>query len=286
VKYGKVVPAVMVLCVVFSSKALALDQSVPGSLRLNDAAPDAEEFVAHGGLRRRYLVHVPEGFDGAHAVPVIIGFHGDGSRASEFRQQSQLNSAADEYGFIAVYAEGTGTPQAFNAGDCCGDAVRNHVDDVGFVRDLIYTLRKKYPADSDRIYATGIDNGAGMAYRLGCELSDRIAAIAPVAGIMSVEGPEPPRPVPIIQFQNGSIPETLAFWLRVNHCQPEPVKVETNNDYTMERYAPSPGQTGAPVVLHKLSGGSRAWPPGANRILWKFLSQASLNSLYPEEEAK
>ena len=58
----------------------------------------------------------------------------------------------------------------------------NKVDDVGFTRALLDDLATVTNVDAKRVFATGISNGGIMCYRLASELSDRIAAIAPVAG--------------------------------------------------------------------------------------------------------
>ena len=53
---------------------------------------------------------------------------------------------------------------------------------------------------------TGVSNGAKMSLRLGCELTDRITAIAPVIGSMPeslVSGCAPTRPIPILMI-NGT----------------------------------------------------------------------------------
>jgi len=62
-----------------------------------------------------------------------------------------------------------------NFGDCT-------TDDIGFIEGLLDELEANYRVDSSRVYVTGYSNGAYMTHRLGCELSERIAAIAPVMG--------------------------------------------------------------------------------------------------------
>jgi polyhydroxybutyrate depolymerase len=113
-----------------------------------------------------------------------------------------LNEKADEAGFLAVYPNGTGEKRSltWNGGNCCGYAVENQVDDVGFVRALLDDLEKVVTVDPSRVYATGISNGAIMAYRLASELSDRIAAVAPVAGPMGTATCSPRRPVSVMHF--------------------------------------------------------------------------------------
>ena len=152
---------------------------------------------------RSYLVHIPKSYDGSKAWPVVLAFHGAGNNGAMMVPYSGLNDKADEAGFIAVYPNGTGRVRTFltwNAGNCCGFASQNKVDDVALVRALLDDLGTVVRVDPKRIYATGMSNGGMMAYRLGSELSDRIAAIAPVAGSMGAKTCSPLRPVPVIAF--------------------------------------------------------------------------------------
>jgi polyhydroxybutyrate depolymerase len=75
---------------------------------------------------------------------------------------SGLNRKADEAGFIAVYPNGTGTHSSFfwNGGNCCGSAAQNKVDDVAFISALLDELMRAYTVDAQRVYATGMSNGA------------------------------------------------------------------------------------------------------------------------------
>lgn len=277
-----------------------------------------EHFLNHGGASRRYQVYVPRGYDGRAALPVVVGYHGGGSRPEAFRQQAQLEPVADRHGFFVVYPDGSGRAiiagkrlLTFNAGTCCGYALKNKVDDVGFTDALLDDLPRHYPIDPERIYLTGMSNGAMMIYRLACELSERIAAIGPVAGDMGVSGPAPTRPVPVIHFhglkdqnapfQGGlgersvqpnphrSIPETIGYWIKFNHCQPQPVERKQERDYLRELWGPATGTDGAPVELYTLPEGGHTWPGGeditahlntgrliasvhASELMWQFFT--------------
>jgi poly(3-hydroxybutyrate) depolymerase len=96
-----------------------------------------------------------------------------------------MDALAERAGFIVVYPNGTGRLDekllTWNAGLCCGYAMTEKVDDVGFVRALLDALATRAPVDTARVYATGLSNGAMLSYRLAAQLSDRIAAVAPVA---------------------------------------------------------------------------------------------------------
>ena len=133
-----------------------------------------------------------------------------------------LNEKADQEGFIAVYPNGTGRLEpmlTWNGGNCCGYAQWNNVDDVGFTRALLDDLAKVVNVDAKRVFATGISNGGIMCYRLASELSDRIAAIAPVSGTMGTLTCNPKRPVSVIHF-HGTEDRFSALWWWHRRSQP------------------------------------------------------------------
>src|SRR5581483_1221143 len=135
--------------------------------------------------------------------PVVLAFHGGGSNAMQMADFCGLNAKADGAGFIVAYPEGSGRlarDHTWNGGNCCGYAMEQKVDDVGFVRVLLDDLAWRARIDTKRVYATGMSNGAVMAYRLASELADRIAAIAPVAGPMGTATCKPSRPVSVMHF--------------------------------------------------------------------------------------
>jgi polyhydroxybutyrate depolymerase len=143
-----------------------------------------------GSARRSYLVHVPPRYNSATPTPVVLASHGGGANADNMVVFSGLNEKADHAGFIVVYPVGSGRlPRllTFNAGDCCGHAVAGNVDEVAFILVLLDDLAEVVNVDQRRVFATGISNGAMMTYRLAPELSDRIAAIAPISGPMGTK---------------------------------------------------------------------------------------------------
>ena len=109
-----------------------------------------------------------------------------------------MNKKADEAGFVAVYPNGTGAANMFltwNAGGFVGKASDKKPDDVKFIASLLDDLATVVKVDPKRVYATGMSNGGMMCYRLAAELSDRIAAIAPVSGTIAIDKCNPRRPV-------------------------------------------------------------------------------------------
>ncbi|HUJ70694.1 MAG TPA: PHB depolymerase family esterase, partial [Verrucomicrobiae bacterium] len=167
-----------------------------------------------GGRDRVYSLHLPPAYDGKHLLPLVIVLHGGGGNAEGAIRMTGFNQKADKEGFVVVYPNGSGRLKTrlltWNSGNCCGYALDSGVDDVGFIRALIDELKKTRAVDPQRVYATGISNGGMMTYRLACELSDKIAAIAPVAGALNLENCQPTRPVSVIIF-HGTADEHVLY---------------------------------------------------------------------------
>ncbi len=160
-----------------------------------------------GILNRTYLLHIPPSYNPASPMPLVIGLHRGGSFSwYGLEQMSQLIFTSNSSGFLLVYPEGIKymRTRTWNAGGCCGYASAMNINDVSFISAMIDSLKLNYNIDTNRIYATGISNGGLMSYRLACELSHRIAAIAVITGTLedNTYSCTPSRPVPIIQFHS------------------------------------------------------------------------------------
>ena len=293
--------AIATLLMLWTAKVLAAAEPLgPGDHTLS---------LAVGGLQRSAIVHVPPQYDRTVAMPVVLAFHGGGANADTMVRFSGLNDKADEAGFIAVYPNGTGRLQrmlTFNGGNCCGQAAANGVDDVEFTRRLLDDVAGACSIDSKRVFATGMSNGGIMAYRLASELSDRIAAIAPVGGPMGTKGCRPGRPVSVIHFhgtddafapfQGGrgrglsgtsffSVDHSIAAWVEADGCDPNPVTIRlpdtTDDGTTVTRTTYGQGKDGAEVVLIVIEGGGHTWPGREPRLasLGKSTRDISANDL-------
>ena len=238
---------------------------------------------------RAYIVHVPVKLE--PMPPLVLNFHGGGGNAPGQQKYSRMDAVADREGFVVVYPEGTGPfdgkLQTWNAGGCCGSAVRDNVDDVGFVKRLLEDLARRHPFDPARVYATGLSNGGMMAYRLAAELSDRIAAIAPVAGAIAVDHFPAARSVPVMHFHSVDDPRApiggglgppfpmtnqrvmhisvdvaLAEWAKANGCA-TPMAEGSRKEWqghtaTLFAYP----KCRAEVLFWKLTGAGHVWPGG------------------------
>ena len=243
-----------------------------------------------------------------YLLPVVLALHGATMNGPMMAWFSRLNQKADKVGFIAVYPNGTGTNSSFfwNGGNCCGSAAQSKVDDVAFMNALLDDLMRTYPVDAQRVYATGMSNGAIMAYRLASELSDRIAAIAPVAGVVGTEISQPSRPVSVLHFHGtedeyipfsggkgvrsisgthfNSVDHSIRTWVKWNGCEENPrIENLSNNDdeMTVTRKVYGAGKDGAEVVLVTIEGGGHTWPGirSPTRTLGKSTTNISANDL-------
>ena len=252
-------------------------------------APDGRQSLVHQGVERGYVVRSP-GVAPApgQRLPLVLVLHGGGGNAAVTEAMTGFTDKAKREGFIVVYPEGTGRLGrrllTWNAGHCCGQAMMRQVDDVGFIRALIHRLEADHPVDPQRIYATGMSNGGMMSHRLGIELSDRLAAIAPVVAALFGDERKPAHPVSALMINGqldasvpaaggapgGRFPDAWdgtpalpalaqgSFWAAANGCATTPDSTR-QGPITRSRYRCNSGR-GVEVVL--VGDNGHAWPGG------------------------
>ncbi len=222
---------------------------------------------------------------------MVLLLHGGGGKPEGAAHDGQAD-AADAHGFVLVMPEG------IDKGWNDGRLVKGHGnDDVAFLSALIDAMVRDYGVDAKRVYSTGISNGGFMSFRLACDLSDKIAAIAPVAASMGEDAqssaldechPSHAMPVlmingtkdPLIHFNGGEIggtwlrgrgasvpvPQLVAFWRKQVGCSPVIEKTDLpdrdkTDDSTVTREA-CHGRSGAEVINYTVVGGGHTWPGG------------------------
>jgi polyhydroxybutyrate depolymerase len=179
-----------------------------------------------GGMTRKYLLHIPPGYDGTKRMPLVFDVHGYTSNAPEQLQRSKWDQMADREGFVLIDPDGVS--ESWNAGSCCGG---NRQDDVGFFRAMVQKATTELCIDSKRVYVSGHSNGGAMTYRLACEAADIFAAIAPVCGWMAVSSCSPTRPVPVLAIRGlndstvriDTADSDVNKWLSYDECPNTPV---------------------------------------------------------------
>lgn len=281
----------IILCSVF---ALVL---VSTGCRQHYVSGDYTRSLQYGGLERTYSVHIPPSL-GNKQIALVIALHGGGGSAEAMRKLTQggFDILADKDGFIVVYPDGVENQWNDGREGDFSRAHRENIDDVGFISALIDRLAEEYNIDKKRVYATGISNGAFMSYRLACELSDKLAAIAPVAGEMPANLPSlcsPSRPISVLIINNTydrlvpwnggpiaggrgtglSVAESVKFWVIHNNCSPSPTITELpdtdpQDGTRVQRAVYGQGKDGTEVVLYAIEGGGHTWPGG-----YQYLSE-------------
>jgi polyhydroxybutyrate depolymerase len=198
---------VIVAAVAWRPSANVAAQQQPATL----ARGDHTIAIEHDGRRRSYILHVPA--KTGRALPLVLAFHGGGGEAEGYKAYAGLDALSDREDFIVVYPNGSGLlPRrllTWNAGECCGFAMNQRIDDVGFAMAVIDDVARRIAVDERRVYATGHSNGAMMAYRLGAERANRIAAIAPVAGAYNLAAFAPSQPVSVLHIHSVDDPRAL-----------------------------------------------------------------------------
>ncbi|HYQ70581.1 MAG TPA: PHB depolymerase family esterase, partial [Gammaproteobacteria bacterium] len=134
------------------------------------------------GLERSYYLHVPSGDSGASRLPVVFVLHGGGrADGDEVAARTGYNRIADRERFIVVYPNGVDAQWNDGRGRTFRRASDNtRIDDTGYIAALIERMIRDHRGEASRIYVTGLSNGGMMTLRLGCEISEKLAAIAPV----------------------------------------------------------------------------------------------------------
>lgn len=250
--------------------------------------------MTSGGRERTALLQVPRRALGRR-VPLVVVLHGAHRSGPFMPRYSGFDHVAGAGPFVAVYPSAVGTPPFWNL----GAVTPAHADDVGFIRDLVDRLQAGGCVDPARTYAAGVSNGGGLAARLGCDASDRFAAVVVVAGGVGHLPPcRPDRPVSMLEIHGtddrvvpydgrpdddtpGGVPGWVAAWAARDGCRPAPRGKTIARGTVRYDYA---GCAGGSAVSHiAIEHGQHAWPgatppdPGARSALsaaqlaWRFM---------------
>ncbi len=266
------------------------------------------------GEERSYHLYIPEKYDAAKPTPVVVALHGASMNGRVMEAFCGLSKKADEAGFVVVYPNGTGPVGllVWNAGAFPGGLSKRKVDDIGFLGKVLDDLATVVNVDRKRIYCAGLSNGGMMAYRVAVEMSDRVAAIASVAGTWVCDECKPKRPISVIHFHGTkdtlvplqgtetkfvklrSVDETIQAWIKADGCSPKATVTElppARDNFKVTRTVYNAGKQGAEVVLYIIEGAGHVWPgqpsPGgflgattyninANDLIWEFFQKHPL----------
>ena len=242
------------------------------------------------GRERTYLIYRPATLSVAATAPLVVVLHGALGTGAQAETSYRWDAEAERGRFLVAYPNGV--RRAWAASErCCGMPARANIDDVGFIKQMVAAIAADAPVDARRVYATGISNGAMLAYRLGCDTT-LFAAIGPVAGTM-VNPCRHPAPLSLIhihgtadriipygggpgRLSNGRgrphrqtsgppVPQLIATWRKVNRCA---APIDEANGVVSTSVATCPD--GRAVELITITGAGHQWPgtvspPGAER---------------------
>jgi polyhydroxybutyrate depolymerase len=284
----------------------AADQPAPGKFAVQE--------IEHGGLVRTYYLRLPAEYGGAGPYPVLFVLHGGGGSARVMMNLwgRGFHERADGQGMILVYPEGIpdqagSTKHHWNDGRRFQTwaAHRLDVDDVGFISKVIDQVVALYQGDPKRIFVTGASNGGLMSYRLACDLSEKVRAVAAMIANLAPELSDcrPARPIsvlimngtedPLMPYQGGEITfgrvklgkvlsaaETAKFWAARNGLAgPPETSLEPDKDpqdgtrVRRERYPA--GANKAEVVFYTIEGGGHTIPGGLQYLPERLIGRTS-----------
>jgi polyhydroxybutyrate depolymerase len=261
-------------------------------------AADVPVSAEINGVRRDWTVVVPPGTTDAMKLPLLIVLHGVGGKGAGMRRLGFERYAATA-GVLVAYPDAVGG--SWNDGrPGMEPLVGTAVDDVAFLRELISRTAGDMGADPKRVAIAGFSNGALMASRAACDLSDQLEAVVLVSGSAPKDVAlrcKPARPVPlmvvfgtadtVVPYEGGTVAayggkargvvapvhELLDLWRRADGCAGvETVAVSATPVVTMQR---GKGCT-ADVVHYCVTGGGHEWLATATfdttATAWQFVS--------------
>lgn len=257
------------------------------------AADETEHTLVSSGVERSYLLHVPAGYDG-EAIALVFNFHGSLLVPQDQVDSSKFGVVADREGFAVVYPAGIFA--AGNLRNAWNPDREQGVDDIQLVRDIIENVAKTIELDRSRIYATGFSGGGRITSRLACELSDVLAAAAPVAGLQYYAGCTPARPIPILTIHGNAdrfnhyelrdnsppywhmgVETAVEKWRAADGCEPKPNVSKFNE--TIELRAWTGCRGGTEIAFYVVEGGDHVWPDFSSDVIWEFFSRHRATSV-------
>lgn len=255
-----------------------------------DGAVNSSGCHSHDDIEYCHEAFTPAGVD--EPAPLVIDLHGFNGTAQRQRAASGFEQLAIDEGFTVVWPQGHDS--SWNGGTrCCGTALAQDLDDVGYIRALVDVVSSNHPVDEDRIYVTGLSNGCAMAQRLAADASDLIAAVGCMA-LYLLDEPDPGyQPVPVMELHGsddqvvayGSAEQgaeaNLAAWAEHNGCSGS-ADVSEEDGYTVLRH--SSCQNGSDVALVVVTDGGHALYQGmqtevdTSALAWEFMKGFALQS--------
>lgn len=251
-----------------------------------------DETLQVGTRDRTYEQFVPSDTPN---LPLVIALHGRLGTGKQMEKFSQFDRVAAREQFVVAYPDGI--DRGWNDGRA---EVTTHADDVAFIAALIDELADEHQIDRSRVYVTGASNGGMMTYRIGCELADRVAAIAPVIGNLPATLPcAPAAPLsvlaingtddPLVPYNGGEVArdrgvvlsaaQSTQFFAHAAGCGAAQPTVEepdvTTDDGTRTYVTVYDCPPHVDVALITLAGAGHTWPGGSQYLPKRLIGGVS-----------
>lgn len=258
------------------------------------ALQSVERTLTVDGRDRTYHLHVPASH--RSPAPLVFVFHGGGGQGSGIERTAGFDEIADREGFIVAYPDGI--DRSWNDGRTeapLQGALRKQIDDLAFVRAMLTDIPTVAAIDAKRIFATGMSNGGIFSEYLAAKLSDKFAAIAPVAG--GIADPfykefAPANPVsvlaingtrdPLVPFNGGnvtragrgkviSVNDAMHLWVVRDGTSAEPQTgmlpdADPTDGCRVSWKKWTGGKNGTEVWLYAEEGAGHTWPGRAPNL--------------------
>jgi polyhydroxybutyrate depolymerase len=252
------------------------------------------------GVSRSFILYLPTGYNNTEKMPMIFVLHGGSGNPEGMIQLADFRPIANRDKIILVYPAGIQT--SWNDGRPT-TANTLGIDDVNFFRKMCDYMVSNYPVNDNKIYATGISNGGFMASRLGCELSDKITAIA--VDVASIEegiynncNPTNPVPAmyiqgtldPFVPFNGGTVSpgvggiavshlQAITKWITINNCNSNALVTDlpdiANDGTTIKQRIYTNTSNGTEVVSYVVLNGGHTWPQGFGYLPESIIGKTS-----------
>ena len=252
-----------------------------------------ESFVSHQNNQRRYILHIPESYDGTQETPLIVYLHGARGTSETAQSFTNFNKLSNDSGFLVVYPQGFFLDPSSNrfiwaagrglAADSLG------IDDVGFIAKLVTTLKGQYKINAKMVYLCGFSNGGFLTQRITFEKNQQFAAFGTLGGTMNQSkygNGDPGRAIPmmyvfgsadpLVPYNGGTagaattrpivgIEKAVSFWVANNNCKTTIPSVNLPDTSTLDNstvtvYEYTNGKCNSKVKFYKVNDGGHTWP--------------------------
>jgi len=171
----------------------------------DSSLPSNTYVIKSGGLVRTYRLYVPASYSGK-PVPLLVALHPALSDGAGMEKLTRFDDLADRYGFIVAYPDGVA--RMWNADRCCGRPMKDNIDDVGFINDMVAKIESNYAIDTTRKYVAGFSNGAFLAHHIACVEPDAFTAYAVTGGAITDANCPDAQPTPILLIHGTKDPRS------------------------------------------------------------------------------